>query len=68
MADALICDVGTIPAPLLSRSGKKSKVIGLPEIHSCQCKNIYVEYNSTVKFFFSFRSYGYGYEPTAAGI
>jgi hypothetical protein len=58
---------GTIPTPLLSRS-EKSKVIGLPEIHSCQCKNIYVEYKSTVKFFFSFRSYAYGYEPTAAGI
>ena len=47
---------------------KKSKVIDLPEIHSCQCKNINVEYNNTVKFFFSFRSYGYGYEPTEAGM
>ena len=66
MADVLTCEVGTIPATLrLGR--KKRKVINLPEIHSCQCKNIYVQYNNTVKFFFSFRSYGYGYETTEAG-
>jgi len=67
MADVLTCEVGTIIAPLHSGS-EKSKVIDLPEIHSSQCNNIYVEYNNMVKFFFSFRSYGYGYEPTEAGI